>query len=79
MPANDVRKYQASGFYRDIDLQDPSNDDSDTVQDKIDEIDGRKKVYTKDDIYTILEIHTDPVTKMPMRQVKCLVSVCLTL
>ena len=59
MPANDVRKYQASGFYRDIELEDPSDTDSDTVRDKIDEIDGRKRIYTKDDIHTILEIHTD--------------------
>tara|TARA_R110000868_G_scaffold144054_1_gene362798 strand:+ start:673 stop:3162 length:2490 start_codon:yes stop_codon:yes gene_type:complete len=59
MSANDVRKYQASGFYRDIDLADPAEPESSTIQDTIDEIDGRKKVYTKDDIYTILEIHTD--------------------
>ena len=59
MPANDVRKYQVSGFYRDIDLDDPSEPDSDKVKDKMDEIDGKKKVYTKDDIYTILEMHVD--------------------
>ena len=59
MPANDVRKYQVSGFYRDIDLADPSEPDSDKVKDKMDEIDGKKKVYTKDDIYTILEMHVD--------------------
>tara|TARA_R100000900_G_scaffold144362_1_gene128312 strand:- start:163 stop:2628 length:2466 start_codon:yes stop_codon:yes gene_type:complete len=59
MPANDVRKYQVSGFYRDIDLDDPSEPDSNKVKDKMDEIDGKKKVYTKDDIYTILEMHVD--------------------
>ena len=59
LSGSDVRKYQASGFYRDIDLADPAEPESSTIQDTIDEIDGRKKVYTKDDIYTILEIHTD--------------------
>ena len=59
MAANDVRKYQATGFYRDIELDEPGDPDTDTVKEKIDSIDGKKRIYTKDDIHTILEIHTD--------------------
>ena len=59
MPANDVRKYQASGFYRDMELAEVYDNESDEVQDKIDELDGAKRVYTKDNIHTILEMHVD--------------------
>ena len=59
MMSNDLRKFQVSGFYRDIELGDASSDDKDEVKDKIDEIDGRKRVYTKDDVYTLLEMHVD--------------------
>ena len=59
MAANDVRKYQATGFYRDIELDEPGEPETDTVKEKIDSLDGKKRIYTKDDIHTILEIHTD--------------------
>ena len=59
MPANDVLKYQASGFYRDMDLFDPSEPEADAVEEKIGELEGTRRVYTKDKIHTILEIHTD--------------------
>ena len=59
MSSNDVLKYQASGFYRDVDLQEPSDPDTDTVREKIDTLDGKKRVYTKDNIHSLLEIHTD--------------------
>jgi hypothetical protein len=59
MAANDVRKYQATGFYRDIELDEPGDPDTDSVSEKIDSLDGKKRIYTKDDIHTILEIHTD--------------------
>ena len=59
MSANDVRKYQATGFYRDIELDEPGDPDTDAVKEKIDSLDGKKRIYTKDDIHTILEIHTD--------------------
>ncbi len=60
MMANDLRKFQVSGFYRDIPVGSPSNDsDVSEVQSKIDELDGKHKVYTKDDIYTLLEMHVD--------------------
>ena len=59
MPVNDVRKYQASGFYRDIELFDPEEPELSVVQGKVEELEGTRRVYTKDKIHTILEIHTD--------------------
>ena len=59
MMANDLRKFQVSGFYRDVEVGNPPDDDPSSVQEKIDELDGKRKVYTKDDIYTLIEIHTD--------------------
>ena len=59
MMDNDLRKFQVSGFYRDVEVGEAPEDDPSAVQDKIDELAGKKKVYTKDNIYTLLEIHTD--------------------
>jgi len=57
--ANDLRKFQVSGFYSDIEVGAPSSDDPSEIEEKINELDGKKKVYTKDDIYTLLEMHVD--------------------
>ena len=59
MMSNDLRKFQVSGFYRDISVGEPSEGDPSEVQDKIDELDGKQKTYTKDDVYTLLEMHVD--------------------
>ena len=59
MMANDLRKFQVSGFYRDVEVGEAPEEDPSAVQDKIDELAGKKKVYTKDNMYTLLEIHTD--------------------
>ena len=59
MMSNDLRKFQVSGFYRDIEVGEPSSSDPSEVQDKIDELDGKQKTYTKDDMYTLLEMHVD--------------------
>ena len=59
MMANDLRKFQVSGFYRDVEVGNPPDDDPSEIQQKIDELDGKKKAYTKDDVYTLLEIHTN--------------------
>lgn len=59
MMSNDLRKFQVSGFYRDIPVGEPSEGDPSEVQDKIDELDGKQKTYTKDDVYTLLEMHVD--------------------
>ena len=57
MDANQVRKLQVSGFYRDVELV-KYDEDTDMVRQKVDEIQGTSKSYT-DDVYTILEIHVD--------------------
>ena len=59
MMANDLRKFQVTGFYRDVPVGDAPEHDPSEVEDKIDELAGKKKVYTKDNMYTLLEIHTD--------------------
>ena len=55
---NQVKELMVSGFYRDIDLPEPSVDESD-IQDKYDEMEGNESVYEEDDRYTILEMHVD--------------------
>lgn len=56
---NDVLKLMVSGFYRDLDLPDPSPEYSD-VHEKYDSIDGESNLSLEDDDrYTILEVHTD--------------------
>jgi len=57
MDANEVRKMQVSGFYRDVELS-ATDEDDDPVRDKVDELQGTSKTYT-DDIYTVLEMHVD--------------------
>ena len=57
MDANEVRKLQVAGFYRDVDLISYEGG-PDTVREKVDEIQGTSKSYT-DDIYTILEMHVE--------------------
>lgn len=55
---NQVKELMVSGFYRDIDLPEPTIDESD-IQDKYDEMEGNESVYEEDDRYTILEMHVD--------------------
>jgi len=57
MDANEVRKLQVAGFYRDVELSKFEADD-DPVRDKVDEIQGTQKTYM-DDVYTLLEMHVD--------------------
>ena len=59
MTENDLRKLQLSGFYIDEDMNPPSYvDDSDSVQQKIDEIDGVSRTGNQHD-YTLLEFHVE--------------------
>ena len=58
MSENDVAKKMAAGFYRDIDLPNPSNIQDSDLQQKIDELDGVKPGFT-DYIHTILEMHVE--------------------
>jgi hypothetical protein len=57
MDANEVRKMQIAGFYRDVELS-KYDEDEDEVRQKIDEIQGTSRSYT-DEVYTILEMHVD--------------------
>jgi len=57
MDANEVRKMQVAGVYRDIDII-KYDETENEVRKKVDEIQGTSKTYT-DDIYTILEMHVD--------------------
>tara|TARA_R100000654_G_scaffold5024_2_gene14501 strand:- start:935 stop:3409 length:2475 start_codon:yes stop_codon:yes gene_type:complete len=57
MDANEIRKMQIAGFYRDIDISAPE-EKTDEVRQKVDEIQGISRSYT-DDIYTVLEMHVD--------------------
>ena len=57
MTKNDLRKAQVAGFYRDIELQEPYDDESQT-QEKYNDISGETKSNNVD-VYTLLEIHCD--------------------
>jgi hypothetical protein len=54
---NDLRKQQVSGFYKDIDLGDPSLKE-DEIKKKERELEG-VRVEKQDDIYTLLECHVN--------------------
>ena len=57
MDANDVRKMQIAGVYKDVELS-KYEEGEDEVRQKIDEIQGTSKGYS-DDVFTILEMHVD--------------------
>jgi len=54
---NDLRKQQVSGFYRDIELQEPGDVDRDQIAEKTDKISGVEPGSEPDD-YTLYEVHT---------------------
>ncbi|MFZ9060506.1 MAG: hypothetical protein ACO218_04710, partial [Steroidobacteraceae bacterium] len=55
---NDLRKQQVSGFYRDLDLPVGGNQDSDPVDNTVDDIEGLSKSY-RDDVREVYEIHCE--------------------
>jgi hypothetical protein len=57
MDANELRKMQVAGIYRDVEIL-SSDQEENEVQKKVDNIQGIQKTYT-DDVYTILEMHVD--------------------
>ena len=57
MDANEVRKMQIAGFYREVELS-KYEEGEDEVRQKIDELQGTSKTYT-DEVYTVLEMHVD--------------------
>jgi len=57
MSKNDIRKSQYAGLYRDIDLEDPYEEET-SVQEKYNSIQGERKPNNTDN-YTLLEVHCD--------------------
>ena len=55
--ANDLRKQQVAGFYKDIDLGTPSYTESDIAEEKQDL--GGVSTTNKDEIFTLLECHVE--------------------
>jgi len=56
----EIMKLQASGFYRDVELPDPTREKSD-IQQKYDDLQGVEDTDNGDDRYMILEMHVDIV------------------
>jgi hypothetical protein len=60
MSANDVKKLQVSGFYRDVPVTSGQVDISSDVKDKVDELEGSSSnEQNKDDEHMILEMHVN--------------------
>ena len=59
MTDNEVRKHQAIGFYRDVELTPGSGEDDDEVRSKVDELQGTSSSSYMDDVRTLLEIHAE--------------------
>ena len=57
MDANQVRKMQVAGIYRDVEVS-TSDESDDPVREKVDQIEGVSKGYS-DDVHTILEMHVE--------------------
>ena len=57
MTDNEVRKLQVGGMYRDIELGEAGDNEEDSVEQKVDELQGISRTY-KDEIRNILEIHS---------------------
>ena len=55
---NDIRKMQVAGFYRDVDIPEPADNQSD-IRKKYDEMTGESKTYNYDDRHTVLEMQVD--------------------
>ena len=57
MNTNDVRKFQAAGFYRDVDIM--AYEDDDEVREKERDLIGIERTGGDDQDCTLLEVHTD--------------------
>ena len=58
MDINEVRKMQVAQMYRDIDLKGGGDEESDSVRQKVNELEGISKNYS-DDVLNILEVHIE--------------------
>lgn len=59
MTDNEVRKLQVSGFYRDVELTSGSDEDTNEVKKKVDELQGTSRSSYADDVRTLLEMHVE--------------------
>ena len=59
MTDNEVRKLQVSGFYRDVELTSGSDEESNEVKKKVDELQGTSRSSYTDDVRTLLEMHVE--------------------
>ena len=55
---NDIKKLQVIGFYRDVDLQPPSENLT-NIQSKYNELTGERQTYENDNRHTLLEMMVD--------------------
>lgn len=55
---NEVRKMQVSGFYRDVELPEPTREITD-IEQKYMDMTGNKAAYESDDRHMLLEMHVD--------------------
>ena len=56
---NDLRKQQVAGFYRDIELMGPSQDNESDLTKKERQLEGITKSSYDEDVYTLLECHVN--------------------
>ena len=56
--AEEIRALQVNGFYRDVDLPEPTRDITD-IEEKYNEMEGSEPVYDDDPRHTLLEMHVD--------------------
>jgi len=57
---NDIRKLQVTGFYRDVDLEEYEDAETNSIQAEVNRLDGVKETGSyKNDSYTLLEMHVD--------------------
>ena len=56
---NELRKQQVNGFYSDVELGTPGSSDSNELERKEHELEGTRRSGKQDDMYTLLECHTN--------------------
>ena len=59
MPYNDLRKLQVSGFYKDVEILEDEEQETNESKEKIQEITGFRRSSQASDMVTLLEMHVD--------------------
>ena len=59
MSDNEIRKLQVSGFYRDVELSEGTDQEENEVRSKVDDLQGTSRSSYTDDVRTILEMHVE--------------------